>query len=48
MRKFSARERRVVKARTIHDLGYWLKGRAQGLLVSYEMAVKWADYLRTM
>lgn len=46
VRKFSARERRVVKARTIHDLGYWLKGRAQGLLVSYEMAVKWADYLK--
>lgn len=46
VRKFSNRERRVVKAKTIHDLGFWLKGRAQGLLVSYEMAVKWAQYLR--
>ncbi|MFX7333291.1 SNF2-related protein, partial [Acinetobacter baumannii] len=30
------------KGRSISDLGVWLKGRADVLLLSYEMAAKWA------
>ena len=41
-RKFSGYRRKILKARNIHDLGLWLKGRADVLLVSYELAAKWA------
>lgn len=40
-KKFATRRRKVLKARSIHDLGLWLKGRADVMLVSYEMAAKW-------
>jgi len=42
LRKFSRIQRRVIKGRSIHDLGTWLKGRADVLLLSYEMASRWA------
>lgn len=35
--------RKILKAKSIHDLGVWLKGRADVLLLSYELASKWAD-----
>jgi len=41
-RKFATVKRRVVKGRNIHDLGIWLRGRADVLLLSYELAAKWA------
>lgn len=42
MRKFSRTRRRIIKGRNISDLGLWLRGRADVLLLSYEMAAKWA------
>lgn len=41
-KKFSRTRRRIIKGRNISDLGVWLKGRADVLLLSYEMAAKWA------
>ncbi|MFX5309745.1 SNF2-related protein, partial [Acinetobacter baumannii] len=41
-KKFSRRRLRIIKGRSISDLGVWLKGRADVLLLSYEMAAKWA------
>ncbi len=46
MRKFGRIPRRAIKAKNIHDLGIWLKGRADVLLLSYEMAVKFAPKMR--
>lgn len=43
MKKFAALPRKIIKAKSIHDLGLWLKGRADVMLVSYELAAKWAD-----
>lgn len=40
--KFARIPRRIVKGRDIQDLNYWLRGKADVLLLSYEMAVKWA------
>jgi SNF2 family DNA or RNA helicase len=40
-KKFARIRRKVIKAKSIHDLGMWLKGRADVLLCSYEMAAKW-------
>ena len=42
-KKFSPVPRKILKAKNIHDLGVWLKGRADVLLLSYELASKWAD-----
>jgi SWI/SNF-related matrix-associated actin-dependent regulator of chromatin subfamily A-like protein 1 len=42
-KKFAVIPRKILKARTIHDLGVWLKGRADVLLLSYELASKWHD-----
>ena len=42
IRKMALIHRRVIKGRSIHDLGTWLKGRADVLILSYEMAAKWA------
>ena len=42
-RKFATIRRKVLKAKSIHDLGLWLKGRADVMLVSYELAAKWAS-----
>lgn len=41
-KKFSSIQRKILKGKSIHDLGLWLKGRADVLLLSYEMAAKWA------
>lgn len=41
-KKFARIPRKILKAKNIHDLGTWLKGRADVLLVSYELATKWA------
>ena len=40
--KFSKTPRRIIKGRDIQDLNTWLRGKADVLLLSYEMAVKWA------
>ena len=40
--KFSETPRRIIKGRNIQDLNTWLRGKADVLLLSYEMAVKWA------
>lgn len=42
-KKFAVIPRKVLKAKSIHDLGVWLKGRADVMLLSYELAAKWAD-----
>jgi SWI/SNF-related matrix-associated actin-dependent regulator 1 of chromatin subfamily A len=41
-RKFARLPRRVIKGRDIHDLNLWLRGRVDVLLLSYQMAAKWA------
>lgn len=41
-KKFARIPRKILKAKNIHDLGTWLKGRADVLLVSYELAARWA------
>jgi len=45
-KKFSRTQRRIIKGKTIHDLGYWLKGKADVLLTSYEMATRWQDRIQ--
>ena len=42
-KKFAVIPRKVLKARNIHDLGVWLKGKADVLLCSYEHATRWAE-----
>lgn len=44
--KFARRPRRILKGANIQDLNTWLRGKADVLLLSYEMAVKWAKYIR--
>jgi SNF2 family DNA or RNA helicase len=44
-RKFGRLPRKILKAKKINDLGLWLKDKVDVLLVSYEMAVKWAPRL---
>lgn len=41
-KKFARIPRKILKAKSVHDLGTWLKGRADVLLLSYELAAKWA------
>lgn len=45
-KKFAKIKRRVLKCNTIHDLGYWLKGRADVLVISYERATIWHKHLQ--
>ena len=40
--KFAQIKRRVLKGRDIQDLNLWLRGKADVLLLSYEMATNWA------
>ena len=40
--KFARYERRICKARTIHDFIAWMRGRFDVLVLSYEQATKWA------
>ena len=44
-RKFAQRPRRILKGRDIQDLNLWLRGKADVLLLSYEMATAWAKRL---
>ena len=44
-KKFGRLPRKILKAKKIDDLGLWLKDKVDVLLVSYEMAVKWAPRL---
>jgi SWI/SNF-related matrix-associated actin-dependent regulator of chromatin subfamily A-like protein 1 len=46
LRKFSTVPRRIIKARNIHDVGAWLKGKADVLILSYEKAAKWSTHLQ--
>lgn len=41
-KKFATTQRKVLKGRTIHDLALWLRGKADMLVTSYEMAARWA------
>lgn len=42
MKKFAVAQRKVLKGKTIHDLGLWLRGKADVLVTSYELATRWA------
>jgi SWI/SNF-related matrix-associated actin-dependent regulator 1 of chromatin subfamily A len=44
-RKFEHTRRRILKGKDIHDLNLFLKGKIDVLLLSYEMATKWARRL---
>lgn len=44
-RKFSTIPRRILKGKDINDLNLFLKGKCHVLIVSYEMAAKWAKKL---
>jgi len=44
-RKFAKLDRRVLKGQTINDLNLFLRCKADVLLLSYEMATKWAPKL---
>lgn len=44
--KFGQIKRRVVKGLDIHSIQYWLKGKCDVLLLSYEMAVTYASRLQ--
>lgn len=41
-KKFATLPRKVLKGRDIQDLNLWLRGKADVLLLSYEMAASWA------
>ena len=44
-KKWSPHQRKVLKGKSVHELGAWLKGRADVLTLSYERATLWAKYL---
>lgn len=44
-RKFGHFQRRIVKGQTIHDLVAWTRGVFDIMVVSYELATKWAPRL---
>ena len=43
--KFARIPRKILKAKNVHDLGTWLKGRADVMLLSYELASRWAKHV---
>ena len=43
--KFSLTPRRVLKAKNVQDLNLWLRGRADVLLLSYELALSWHTHI---
>lgn len=43
--KFARRPRRILKGNDTQDLSTWLRGKADVLLLSYEMAVKWRRHI---
>lgn len=44
-RKFGRRPLRIIKGNTIHDVGAWLAGKAEVLILSYDRAAKWAKHI---
>lgn len=44
--KFARVKRRLLKPRDVNDLNLWLRGRADVLLLSYELATKWSKHLQ--
>jgi len=44
-KKFALFQRRILKARDIHDVRLWLKGKADILILSYEQATNWSKHL---
>ena len=44
-RKFARIPRRITKGATLQDLNLWLRGKTDVLLVSYDMATRWAKHL---
>lgn len=42
LKKFGRRPLKALKGKDIHDLSAWLRGRVDVLILSYEMASKWA------
>lgn len=44
-KKFSKRQRKIIKGNSTADLGLWLRGKADVLLLSYERATLWASKL---
>jgi SWI/SNF-related matrix-associated actin-dependent regulator 1 of chromatin subfamily A len=44
-KKFATMPRRILKGADTQDLNLWLRGRCDVLLLSYEMATKWAPRL---
>ena len=40
-KKFSTIQRKIIKGKTISDFGMWMKGKADVLITSYELATKW-------
>ena len=45
IRRFGIQPRRVCKGNTIHDFVAWQAGHYDTLVLSYEMAVRWSQYL---
>lgn len=43
--KFGIQPRRVLKAKSLHDLNLWLRGKADVLVMSYEQATKWRQWI---
>lgn len=46
IRKFATMQRRVLKASDINDLSLFLRGKADVMICSYDMAVKWTPRLQ--
>jgi SWI/SNF-related matrix-associated actin-dependent regulator 1 of chromatin subfamily A len=44
-KKFSTQQRKIIKGNSTSDLGLWLRGKADVLLLSYERATLWASKL---
>lgn len=44
-KKFSTRNRRIIKGSSVDDLNLWLRGKVHVLIISYEMATRWAPKL---
>lgn len=47
-KKFSPVQRKVLKANGIHELNSWLRGKADVLIASYEMASKWVKHVNDL
>lgn len=45
LKKFARVPRKILKGRDVHDLNLFLKGKCHVLIISYEMATRWAKKL---